>query len=109
MHFLKMKEPVLLFILMAANNAGAFVLMYFIPLYFQFTRDVGALDSGVKLLPLIVAVTAAIMLNGGMMSKTGYYFPWYVGGSVLLLIGGVLMCKLPPASYSLRVSASFAA
>lgn len=92
-HFLKMKEPVLLFILMAANNAGAFILMYYIPLYFQFTRGSGALHSGVQMLPLIIAVTVAIMLNGAMMSKFGYYFPWYVGGSALLLIGGGLLCK----------------
>ena len=92
-HFLKMKEPVLLFILMAANNAGAFVLMYYIPLYFQFTRGVGSLNSGVRLLALILTVTITIMVNGAVLSKTGFYQPWYVGGSVLILIGGVLMCK----------------
>lgn len=92
-HFLKMKEPVLLFILMAANNAGAFVLMYYIPLYFQFTRGIGSLNSGVRLLALIIAVTITIMLNGGVLSKTGYYQPWYIFGSILILIGGVLICK----------------
>lgn len=93
LHFLKMKEPVLLFILMAANNAAAFVLMYYIPLYFQFTRGVGSLNSGVRLLALILTVTITIMANGAILSKTGYYQPWYVGGSVLIIIGGVLMCK----------------
>ncbi len=92
-HFLKMKEPVLLFILMAANNAGAFVLMYYIPLYFQFTRGIGSLNSGVRLLALIVMVTVTIMANGAVISKTGYYQPWYTVGSALILIGGVLMCK----------------
>lgn len=92
-HFLKMKEPVLLFILMAANNAGAFVLMYYIPLYFQFTRGIGSLNSGVRLLALIVMVTVTIMANGAVISKTGYYQPWYIVGSALILIGGVLMCK----------------
>lgn len=92
-HFLGMKEPVLLFILMAANNAGAFVLMYYIPLYFQFTRGVGSLNSGVRLLALILTVTITIMVNGAVLSKTGFYQPWYIGGSVLILIGGVLMCK----------------
>ena len=92
-HFLKMKEPVLLFILMAANNAGAFVLMYYIPIYFQFTRGAHSLNSGVRLLALIIAVTITIMLNGGVLSKTGYYQPWYIFGSILILIGGVLICK----------------
>jgi len=92
-YFLKMKEPVLLFILMAANNAGAFVLMYYIPLYFQFTRGIGSLNSGVRLLALIVMVTVTIMANGTVISKTGYYQPWYIVGSALILIGGVSMCK----------------
>lgn len=92
-HFLGMKEPVLLFILMAANNAGAFVLMYYIPLYFQFTRAVGSLNSGVRLLALILTVTITIMVNGAVLSKTGFYQPWYIGGSVLILIGGVLICE----------------
>ena len=92
-HLLKMKEPVLLCVLMAANNAATFVLIYYIPLYFQFTRGVSSLNSGVRLLPLIVAITVTIMVNGGVLSKTGYYQPWYVFGSVLVLIGGVLMCK----------------
>ena len=93
LHFLRMKEPMLLGILMAANNAATFVLMYYLPLYFQFVKGAGSLNSGVKLLPLIILITATIMLNGGVMSKTGYYQPWYVFGSVLLLVGAVLICK----------------
>jgi MFS family permease len=92
-HFLKMKEPVLLFILMAAANTCGMMMMYYIPLYFQFTRGAGSLSSGVRLLPLIFTVTAAIMVNGAALSKTGYYQPWYLGGSILILIGGVLICK----------------
>ncbi|KAL8951311.1 MAG: hypothetical protein Q9222_002710 [Ikaeria aurantiellina] len=93
-HFLKMKEPVLLGILMAANNAGAFVLIYYIPLFLQFARGSSPLRSGVELLPLIVLITATIMINGGVLSKTGFYKPWYVLGSLLLLVGGVLICML---------------
>ena len=92
MHFLRVKEPVLLAILMAANNAGTFVLIYYIPLLFQFTRGSNALRSGVELLPLIILITVTIMLNGGILSKTGLYKPWYLVGSVLVIIGGALMC-----------------
>jgi len=93
-HFLKMKEPVLLFILMAANNAAQVIMLYYLPLYFQFTKGVGSLNSAVKLLPLIFAVTVAIMANGAIMSKFGYYFPWYLGGSILILIGGALVSRI---------------
>ena len=92
--FLKRKEPVLLFILMAASNAGGFIPIYYIPTYFEFTRGDQPLHSAVRLLPLIVLISTTILVNGGFVSKTGYYQPWYIAGSVLTLVGGVLFCKL---------------
>lgn len=96
-HMLKMKEPVLLFIAMAACNAGSYVCMYYIPLYFQFIKGVDALDSGVRMLPFIIVGTLTILINGGVLSKTGFYMPWYVAGSTIVLIGGVLLCKSFPS------------
>lgn len=93
LQFLRMKEPMLLAVLMAANNAATFVLMYYLPLHFQFIKGVGSLKSGAMLLPLIIPITGTIMINGGVMSKTGHYQAWYVFGSVLVLIGAVLFCK----------------
>jgi hypothetical protein len=88
-----MKESTLFAILMIANNAGTFVLIYYVPLYFQFTKGQRALKSVVELLPLIVLITATITLNGGILSKTGLYKPWYILGSVLVIVGGVLFCN----------------
>ncbi|KAI4170613.1 MAG: hypothetical protein LQ343_004845 [Gyalolechia ehrenbergii] len=93
-HMLKMKEPVLLFIAMAACNAGSYVCMYYIPLYFQFIKGVDALDSGVRMLPFIIVGTLTILINGGVLSKTGFYMPWYVAGSTIVLIGGVLLSRV---------------
>jgi hypothetical protein len=33
------------------------------------------------------------IVNGVLMPKFGYYMPWYVGGSALVVIGSSLMCK----------------
>ena len=93
-HFMKLKEPVLLAMLMGVNNGGTFVLMYYIPLFFQFARGTSSLSSGVELLPFIVFVTATIMANGAVLGKTGFYQPWYVVGNILIVIGGVLFCEL---------------
>ncbi|KAL9045292.1 MAG: hypothetical protein Q9214_001642 [Letrouitia sp. 1 TL-2023] len=89
-----MKEPVLLFIAMAAVNAGSYVCMYYIPLYFQFTKGVESLASGVRLLPFIIAGTLVILINGGLMSKNGFYMPWYLIGSTIVLIGAVLLSRI---------------
>ncbi|KAF7889886.1 uncharacterized protein EAF02_002301 [Botrytis sinoallii] len=90
-HFLSIKEPVCCFILMAACSSGTFLVMYYTPLYFQFAKGVSSLHSGVNLLPFIVTTTVAIMANGAILSKTGYYKPWYICGSALALVGGALM------------------
>jgi len=91
--FLKNKEAVLLFILMAVCNGGGFTPIYYIPAYFQFTQGDSALRSAVRLLPLILMVSVTILVNGAVLSKGGYYKPWYIGGSCLGLVGTVLLCK----------------
>jgi hypothetical protein len=92
-HFFKNKEALLLFLLMGTGAAAAFIPIYYIPLFFQFTRNDNALESAVRLLPFICVLSACILTNGALMSKFGYYKPWYVVGSALGLIGATLMCK----------------
>lgn len=36
-----------------------------------------------------------IIANGHMMTKFGYYFPWYLFGSACELIAAVLLCEFP--------------
>lgn len=91
--FLRNKEALLLFITAASINAAVFIPIYFIPIYFQFTRGDDALDSAVRLLPLIFLLCATILANGKLMSRWGYYMPWYVGGGVLAVVANVCLCK----------------
>lgn len=92
-HFLRNREAVLLFILAAVSNASAYVPIYYIPIYFQFTRGDSALESAVRLLPLIFFLCSTILLNGFLMSKFGYYQPWYAAGAALALISTTLLCR----------------
>ena len=91
--FLFNKEAVLLFVLGCAANAGGYVPLYYIPLYFQFTRGNAALEAAVRLLPLVFLFSSAVIFNGALMSKYGLYQPWYVLGSILLIVGGALSCE----------------
>jgi hypothetical protein len=92
-HFLKIIEADLLFVAAAGCNAAGFIPIYYIPVYFQFTRGDTAIQAAVRLLPLITLLSAAIMANGYFMSKLGHYQPWYLIGSALALAGNVLLCK----------------
>ena len=70
---LKSREMDILFAQMASAQVIVVVPIYFIPLYFQFVKDDGALESGVRLLPFVLILVFAVMLNGAMMAKFGYY------------------------------------
>lgn len=91
--FLALKEATLLFILSSAANAGGYIPLYYIPLFFQFTRGDDALKAAVRLLPFVFLYSFTVISNGALMSRFGLYQPWYIAGSVLLLIGGALSCK----------------
>lgn len=81
----------LLFACCAAGGASAFVPIYFVPTFFQFTTSSTALEAGVRLLPLIIVMVIVIILNGGLMSRLGYYTPWFTLGGLLAMTGAALM------------------
>ncbi|KAH7114896.1 hypothetical protein EDB81DRAFT_920204 [Dactylonectria macrodidyma] len=81
----------LLFICMASASTCVFVPTYYIPLYFQFVRGDAPLDAGVRLLPFICVMVFCGLLSGGLMTKSGYYMPWFLLGGCLTLAGGALL------------------
>lgn len=89
--FLTRLSFIILFMQTAAVATVFFIPIYFVPLFFQFTHNDSAIDAGVRLLPLVCFVVATIILNGALMSKFGYYMPWYLVGGCLSLVGSVLM------------------
>ncbi len=100
-HFLRRRSMLLLFALAACAITTLFVPLYFVPLFFQFVRGDSALMAGVRLLPYVVFLVVAAVLNGALMSKYGVYMPWYLGGGVFSLIGAALL-------YTIEIDASAA-
>ena len=90
-HFLRrpliINLQIQIFLLSGVNLTVA----YYIPLYFQFTRNDSALQAGVRLLPYIAMMVVFSMINGMFMTRFGYYLPWYLAGTVLTLVGAALM------------------
>lgn len=72
--------------------AGAyFLVIYYLPIYFQSIDNVSPTDSGVRNLPLILAVTIGTILSGGFISKTGIAAPVMMFGAVLAVIAAGLI------------------
>ncbi|KAL6697057.1 major facilitator superfamily domain-containing protein [Trichoderma pleuroticola] len=101
--FLGNFNAVLLYIYASAINTSAFVPIYYIPLYFQFTRGDNAIKSAVRLLPMIVTLSALILCNGHLMSRFSYFQPWYVVGGLLTVIGGALLYQITPETSSASI------
>ncbi|KAF4634581.1 hypothetical protein G7Y89_g3528 [Cudoniella acicularis] len=88
---LKSRTIVLLYIAYAAAAAGVFVSIYYIPLFFQFTRGDSAIKAAIRLLLFICIMIFFVMLAGGLLLVLGRYMPIYIIAGVFMTIGGVLM------------------
>ncbi|KAI4150855.1 MAG: hypothetical protein LQ340_003854 [Diploschistes diacapsis] len=93
-HFFKRLDMTILFIQMVSVSAAFFLTIYFLPLYFQFVQGDSALESGVRLLPFLFVGILFLILNGAIMGKTGYYMPWFLVGSALVVVAAALMRTL---------------
>ena len=76
-------------------NAGAFfTLLYFLPLYFQTTRNVSASQSGINNIPLVLGASLFSVISGGLLAKWGRYIPIMVCGTAILAVGCGLIYSL---------------
>jgi hypothetical protein len=89
--FFRNRTMLILFAETSCAACGVVVPLYMIPLFFQFTRTDGALQAGVRLLPYICLMVFFCIANGAVLSKYGYYMPWYLFGGVLTTVGAALL------------------
>jgi MFS family permease len=75
--------------------------LYYIPLYYQVIRGDSAIVSGMKLLPLLLAIPAFAWLSGYLMERLNVINIWMQVGTVLLTVGMTLL-------YTLDISSSLA-
>ncbi|KAK0651142.1 major facilitator superfamily domain-containing protein [Cercophora newfieldiana] len=73
------------------NGAAFLVVVYYTPLWHQVIRQASAVESGIRLLPLIVGVVIMVISCGGLVALFGYYAPFMILASVLAPIGEGLM------------------
>ncbi|KAG9665238.1 MFS general substrate transporter, partial [Aureobasidium melanogenum] len=89
--FLKSREMVILFVQVASAGTITFVPIYFIPLFYQLVHKNSALVAGLRLLPFILLLVAMNMANGVGMGRFGYYMPWFLVGSTLVVVASALL------------------
>lgn len=74
-----------------ALGGSFFILIYYIPIWFQAIKGVSAMDSGIRNLPMILALVLMSIVSGGLVTALGYYTPFMIASSVLMTIGAGLI------------------
>ncbi|EXA31261.1 hypothetical protein FOVG_17438 [Fusarium oxysporum f. sp. pisi HDV247] len=75
-------------------SGGYFAQIFYLPIYFQSIGNTSPTESGVRNLPLIMAVTVATILSGGFITATGIAFPLLVSGAAMATVGCGLIYSL---------------
>ena len=104
----KVREPILPLELFANRtfvtaNGAAFVysmafmgVSSFLPLYMQVGLGYPATKSGLTMLALMGGFVFSSTIGGQLVTKTGHFKPFMVGGGAMLLLGAGLLCFIGP-------------
>jgi EmrB/QacA subfamily drug resistance transporter len=71
-------------------------IVMFMPLYMQVVQGITATKSGFALLPLMAGLIVSSTLCGRLVSRTGRYKPFMVGGGLVLIVGVILLTQIGP-------------
>lgn len=71
-HVLLNPTQMLLYINTAVAATNIYVPLFYLPLYFAFTRGDSTMQAAVRLLPFIVFLASGTMFSGSMLAKINY-------------------------------------
>ncbi|KAL8916099.1 MAG: hypothetical protein Q9172_006453 [Xanthocarpia lactea] len=101
--YFKSRTLILLFVSSAAAGGPIFIPVYFIPLFFVFTKGDSPLEAAVRLLPFVFLLVFFSLVNGAVMGKEGHYQPWYLGANALIIVGSALMYTVNENTSTARI------
>tara|TARA_R110000868_G_scaffold13534_3_gene62952 strand:- start:607 stop:2445 length:1839 start_codon:yes stop_codon:yes gene_type:complete len=76
----------------------------FLPLFMQLVLGVDATQSGIALMPLMFGMILSSTVCGLLVSRTGHYKSFVIGGMTLLVVSMVTLMSIGPDSSSFDVS-----
>lgn len=74
------------------------VIVYFLPIWFQAIEGVSALESGIRTIPLVLAISLFSILSGIAVRKLGYFVPMMFVLVVLASIGAGVLTTFTPST-----------
>ena len=75
-----------------ALSGAFFILIYFLPIWFQAIKGTDAVHSGIDNLPMILSQALGSILAGALITNVGQYVPFMIVGTIMTSVGaGLLM------------------
>ena len=68
--------------------------LYYLPIWFQAIKGVSAVQSGIRLLPTVVAQVIASFVSAGGVQTIGQYMPFMLVGNAIMCVGTGLLTLL---------------
>lgn len=68
----------------------------FMPLYMQVVQGISATESGTALLPLMLGMIVSSIMSGRLVTKTGRYKGFMIGGGIILIVGVIALTRIGP-------------
>lgn len=72
-------------------NMAFLGVVMFMPLYMQVVQGINATQSGLALLPLMGGLIVSSVICGRLVTSTGRYKPFMIGGGIVLVIGVIML------------------
>jgi EmrB/QacA subfamily drug resistance transporter len=80
------------------NGVAFFGAIVFLPIYMVMVVGVSASAAGLTITPLTLGLVVASLISGQVVSRTGRYKALIIGGTVVVLVGYILMLGLTATS-----------
>ncbi|KAE8154017.1 major facilitator superfamily domain-containing protein [Aspergillus avenaceus] len=94
-----LRRTVTISVLFAFCHMGMMTIQsYYLPQWFQGVKGVGALDSGVRMLPSVLAQIVGSVIAGAIAPRVRYYNPWFFVEPVLICIAAGLYTRFTPST-----------
>ncbi|KAK7981304.1 hypothetical protein PG988_003542 [Apiospora saccharicola] len=77
-------------------GSAFYLMVYYVPIWFQTVQGVSAIDSGIRNLPVLITVVIFTIIAGAVVTGLGYYSPFMIVGTIFMSTGAGLFYTFTP-------------
>ncbi|KAF1815159.1 MFS transporter [Eremomyces bilateralis CBS 781.70] len=77
-------------------GASFFILIFYVPIYFQAIKGVSAVKSGIMNIPMVLSLVLFSIIAGILVTVVGYYTPFMFLSSILMAVGAGMLTTFTP-------------